>query len=157
MVPSIGTCAYSMTISALSSPTETKVPVSRSIAVFTKGRLLEGHNENRPERMDDSLALEISCGGGICSQKSATLGVLNICSPGNENNSSGVISKELLKVGVAAIATVADGLGLLVTIGDWVGKEVGIGLETKDGVPLHPVKTRPQTRMQDINIVNLDF
>ncbi len=146
-----------MTMSAFSLSTDTKVPLSKSMAVFTNGRLLEGHSENRPEIMDSLLALEIICGGGICSQKSADPGVLNTCSPGNENNSSGAMTKEVLKVGVAAIATVADGLGLLVTIRDWVGTEVGIALETKDGVSLHPLKARLQTRIQEKNIVKLDF
>ncbi|MEW6086535.1 MAG: hypothetical protein AB1607_18265 [Chloroflexota bacterium] len=132
-----------MTISAFLSSTDTMMPSSKSIAVFIEGLLLEGHNKNLPERMDSSLTLEAICGGGICSQKSAESSVLNTCNPGNENKSFGVMFEDFVKVGVAVIKTVADGLGLLVTVGNWDWTEVEVGLEAKDISPaqLYVVRT----------------
>jgi hypothetical protein len=96
------------------------------------------------------------CGGGRCSQKSAESGVLSTGSSGNENKSFGVMFADWVKVVVAVMETVTDGLGLLVTVGTWAEKEVDVGLEAKDLSPSQPDKTRLQ-RTQNMIIVKLDL
>src|SRR5512138_3763203 len=119
------------------------------MTVSTKNCQPERHSENLPAKMNDGLELLITSGGGICSQKSAESGVLNVFSSGNANKSSGVRMMILLvRVVVALIAVVAD--GTLVLVGDVVCEAISAGLGMIVGFPPQLLKTRLQRRTQDV-------
>ena len=99
---------------------------------------------NLPERRDNSLAASAISGGGMCSQKSVELGVLNNFSPGIENRSSGVMIKVLeLKVGVDMTGAT---VGVDELAGTRLGAEVAVATAVGTGVAV-PQAASNVTRM----------